>query len=369
MQKSGVTAEFVYNADGLRVQKTVNGVATKYTLHGKNVVHMTSGTDELHFFYDAQNRPAVVVYNGTAYAYVKSLQGDIVAILDENGNAIVSYGYDAWGAPIGKSGTFAETLGTLNPFRYRGYVYDEETGLYYLRNRYYLPSFCRMLNSDLLFESNLYTYCKNSPIRRVDASGCKDYATIGPGEDLFDLVHNQEFILGYVSDYLAEQQRIINANIRYNWKGQSDKAGYSCATFISKPLQKISQNKTNKGKFIRSYTGIGSMLKNSGNHLLFIARLSDYSLDEIPVGASFLRTAGYNGAEHGHGATFAARLSNGMLTINHAAGTEEGILSEDITYEELCRRFEYIAWPAGLGTLEENPTLWRVRDEPDDFYE
>lgn len=58
----------------------------------------------------------------------------------------------------------------------------------------------------------------------------------------------------------------------------------------------------------------------------------------------FLRTAGYNGAEHGHGATFAARLSNGMLTINHAAGTEEGILSEDITYEELCRRFEYIAW-------------------------
>ena len=60
---------------------------------------------------------------------------------------------------------------------------------------------------------------------------------------------------------------------------------------------------------------------------------------------------------------------NGMLTINHAAGKEEGILSEDITYEELCRRFEYIAWPAGLGTQEEAPTLWRVRDEPDDFYE
>ena len=80
MQKSGVTA-VVYNADGLRVQKAVNGVATKYTLHGKNVVHMTSGEDEMHFFYDAQNRPAVVVYNGTAYAYVKSLPGDIVALL------------------------------------------------------------------------------------------------------------------------------------------------------------------------------------------------------------------------------------------------------------------------------------------------
>lgn len=55
--------------------------------------------------------------------------------------------------------------------------------------------------------------------------------------------------------------------------------------------------------------------------------------------------------------------------MEHAAGTEEGILSEDITYEELCRRFEYIAWPAGLGTQEEAPTLWRVRDELDDFYE
>ena len=68
MQKSGVTA-VVYNADGLRVQKAVNGVATKYTLHGKNVVHMTSGEDEMHFFYDAQNRPAVVVYNGVPYDY------------------------------------------------------------------------------------------------------------------------------------------------------------------------------------------------------------------------------------------------------------------------------------------------------------
>ena len=148
MQKAGVTVEFVYNADGLRVQKTVNGVATKYTLHGKNVVHMTSGTDELHFFYDAQNRPTVVVYNGVPYAYVKSLQGDIVAILDENGNTVVSYGYDAWGATLWCTGELAETLGKVQPFRYRGYVFDEETGLYYLRSRYYNPRWGRFVNAD-----------------------------------------------------------------------------------------------------------------------------------------------------------------------------------------------------------------------------
>ena len=172
MQKSGVTAEFVYNADGLRVQKTVNGVATKYTLHGKNVVHMTSGTDELHFFYDAQNRPAVVVYNGMAYAYVKSLQGDIVAILDESGNAVVSYGYDAWGAPLWCTGELAETLGKVQPFRYRGYVFDEETGLYYLRSRYYNAERCRFVNADDCFsEKNLYCYCINAPVERCDPSG------------------------------------------------------------------------------------------------------------------------------------------------------------------------------------------------------
>ena len=178
MQKSGVTAEFVYNADGLRVQKTVNGVATKYTLHGKNVVHMTSGTDELHFFYDAQNRPAVVVYNGVHYAYVKNLQGDVIAILDAAGNVVVSYAYDAWGAPIGKSGALAETLGTVQPFRYRGYVFDEETGLYYLRSRYYNPRWGRFVNADAeiaveakLWDAKLFLYCANNPVRYTDDGG------------------------------------------------------------------------------------------------------------------------------------------------------------------------------------------------------
>ena len=53
------------------------------------------------------------MYNGVPYAYVKSLQGDIVAILDENGNTVVSYGYDAWGMPLWCTGELAETLGKV----------------------------------------------------------------------------------------------------------------------------------------------------------------------------------------------------------------------------------------------------------------
>ena len=212
MQKAGVTVEFVYNADGLRVQKTVNGVATKYTLHGKNVVHMTSGTDELHFFYDAQNRPTVVVYNGVPYAYVKSLQGDIVAILDENGNTVVSYGYDAWGAPLWCTGELAETLGKVQPFRYRGYVFDEETGLYYLRSRYYNPQWGRFVNADSLIVSenaisqNLFRYCKNSPISRKDTNGARSKGSTDDDDDI-PLIDGQFYIFNVVKKTKVADER------------------------------------------------------------------------------------------------------------------------------------------------------------------
>ncbi len=167
------------------MKKTVNGVMTNYTLHGKNVVHMTQGSNALHFFYDAQNRPAVVVYNGTAYAYVKNLQGDIVGILDNAGNWVVEYTYDAWGAPTSRTGSMADTLGVINPFRYRGYVYDQETGLYYLRSRYYSATYARCVSADILIAkigekaaSNLYTYAHNVPISRADIDGADSYYII-----------------------------------------------------------------------------------------------------------------------------------------------------------------------------------------------
>ncbi len=185
MSKSGTFAKFVYNENGLRVQKiiqpsetdTTNAVVTKYTLHGKNIVHMTQGSNELHFFYDAQNKPAVVVFNGTPYSYVKNLQGDIVAILDSNGIAVVQYKYDAWGRQIScdvaAGNSNAAALSTLNPFRYRGYVYDEETGLYYLRSRYYAAYVNRFISPDTIIQGNLYCYGDNAVIRCIDSEGQK----------------------------------------------------------------------------------------------------------------------------------------------------------------------------------------------------
>lgn len=177
-------AEFVYNADGLRVQKTVNGVTTNYTLHGKNIVHMTKGNAELHFWYDAQNRPAIVEFNGTKYGYLYNLQGDVIGLIDSANTEVVKYTYDAWGKPLSVTGSLANTIGYYNPFRYRGYVYDVEMGLYYLRSRYYNPSWGRFVNADNFVKNSLFAYCLNNPIVNCDENGSSEvfqFAAMGIG--------------------------------------------------------------------------------------------------------------------------------------------------------------------------------------------
>ncbi len=183
MSKSGTTATFLYNADGLRIRKTVGSTVTNYTLHGKNIVHLTQGSNTLHFFYDAQNRPAIVNYNGTKYAYQYSLQGDVIGLIDTNGTQVVRYVYDAWGKVLSTTGSLASTLGTVQPFRYRGYVYDIETGLYYLRSRYYNPIWQRFVNADVLVKGNMFGYCSCSPIILSDPFGLLDVVVIGYSDD------------------------------------------------------------------------------------------------------------------------------------------------------------------------------------------
>lgn len=181
MQKSGEEVAFAYNADGLRVQKTATSTGTtKYIMHGRNLVHLIRGDENLHFFYDAQNKPAMAIYNGTAYAYLYNQQDDVVGMVDSEGQLVVKYQYDAWGRPISTGGALAETLGALNPFRYRGYIYDEETGLYYLRSRYYNPKLSRFINADDVEALGadgdingyqLFNYCMNDPVNRRDEAG------------------------------------------------------------------------------------------------------------------------------------------------------------------------------------------------------
>ena len=117
---------------------------------------------------------------GHRYFYLTNLQGDVTAIITVGGTTVVEYTYDAWGNILTVTGGMANTLGKANPLRYRGYVYDEETGLYYVSSRYYDPEIGRFINADdvgLLgangdFASlNLFAYCGNNPVSRADSNG------------------------------------------------------------------------------------------------------------------------------------------------------------------------------------------------------
>jgi RHS repeat-associated protein len=91
---------------------------------------------------------------------------------------VVEYTYDAWGKPLSVTGLLAASVGVKNPYRYRGYRYDEETGLYYLQSRYYNPRVGRFLNADgvilgggSLLEMNLFAYCAGNPVLLIDPTG------------------------------------------------------------------------------------------------------------------------------------------------------------------------------------------------------
>ena len=120
-------------------------------------------------------------FNGTVYTYLHNLQGNIVGIVDIARVLVVEYKYDAWGKPLSTTGTLADTLGKRNPFRYRGYVFDEETGFYFLSNRQYNSTNGRFINEDTTdvlslpyFQAgqyNLFAYCLNNPASDMDDDG------------------------------------------------------------------------------------------------------------------------------------------------------------------------------------------------------
>ena len=130
----------------------------------------------MYFRYDSNNELFGVNANGTEYVYVKNLQGDVTGIADMSGNIVVQYRYDPWGQVESVTGSLANTLGQLNPMRYRGYYLDVETGYYYLQSRYYEPEMRRFINADdillaKLTDNNLFSYCGNEPVFSIDLEG------------------------------------------------------------------------------------------------------------------------------------------------------------------------------------------------------
>nr|MDA8212791.1 RHS repeat-associated core domain-containing protein [Clostridia bacterium] len=177
----GSCVEFIYNAAGQRVEKIVKNPAGTVTADTKYQYDNASGnllreidalTNTTKDVYDSLGRLYSQEQGGSTYYYNYDGHGNVVSITDWWGSTVESYKYDPWGKLVSKTGTL------YNPITYSGYYYDEETGLYYLINRYYDPVDGRFLSRDAYQDIervpatiNPYIYALNDPVNYTDPDG------------------------------------------------------------------------------------------------------------------------------------------------------------------------------------------------------
>lgn len=180
-----VTIEYKYDSNGIRTEKKVNDKIYQYYLEGNKVIYENQNGKLIYYNYDGNGDLIGFNISGEQYYYIRNVQNDIIGILDDNFNQIVKYNYDSWGNIIsilddnGNDVTNnIEHIGNINPYRFKGYRYDNETKMYYLNSRYYNPEIGRFISFDNyggtvgdLLSHNGYIYCKNNPINMTDESG------------------------------------------------------------------------------------------------------------------------------------------------------------------------------------------------------
>ena len=177
---NGKNIRYYYDHTGTRVKKVVDGVTTEYRMAGSLIVSERTGDETIWYQYDSAARLVAMVVGGVRYNYVRNAQNDIIGLIDKTGKRVVSYKYDNWGKTISTTGTLAATIGRKNPFRYRGYYFDAESGMYYLQSRYYDVEIRRFISADNIIVTgtsveyqnvNLYEYCSDNPVNFQDPSG------------------------------------------------------------------------------------------------------------------------------------------------------------------------------------------------------
>ncbi len=203
---------------------------------------MIRGTDTLHFYYDAQGKPAIVLFNGAAYGYLYNVQGDVVALFNEDSDVTVRYRYGAWGELLNCWGPEASTVGFWQPFRYRGYLWDWETGDYYCRSRQYRPGWGRFISTDTRVKDSLYCYCSSDPINRADGDG---FDSIYANTDIY-LVNG----VGNNAYFIAEGTRVEIID-----------EGANCLT-VSGPIYSFARDGWEYGEYYMDRSEVSSDLGN-----------------------------------------------------------------------------------------------------------
>ena len=187
---------YKYDTNGLRTEKTVNGVKHEYYyVDGQLRFEKNGDSYEIYYNYDAEGRPVRAykkdLVTGTNYSYylITNTRGDVIETRNGSGEVNAKFTYDAWGKIISVTDGSGNELSSDSfayqiSLKYRGYVYDSETGLYYLQSRYYDPETGRFLNTDSVdyigysgeqLSYNAFAYCENEPVNKIDSLGLWAY--------------------------------------------------------------------------------------------------------------------------------------------------------------------------------------------------
>lgn len=172
----------------------MNGKVTNYFYDGDslNVLYETDGDNEVTkaYTYGESGQLLSFTQNGNKYFYHYNAHGDVIAMTNSAGKIVAEYEYDTWGVPT-KVKEDEEVKG--NPYRYAGYRFDEETGLYYLIARYYEPRNGVFLSLDPdpgsdgdALDQNGYTYGNNNPVMNVDPDGHWVWFVVNAGFAVYD---------------------------------------------------------------------------------------------------------------------------------------------------------------------------------------
>ncbi len=170
------TISYAYDPIGRRSSKTVNGQTTNHYWDGSDIVRETGANNTI--YYRGINIIAQKSGNNINY-YLRDAHGDTIGLTDGTSGVIKDYKHDAFGNLAFEYGTSPET-----PFRYNGQYHDDETGLIYLRNRYYDSSTGRFTQEDPAMDGlNWYVYCNNDPVNFVDPTGLAPFDLFSTPDD------------------------------------------------------------------------------------------------------------------------------------------------------------------------------------------
>ena len=168
---NGTYSAYRYDASGRRISRRLpDGTLIYYAYVGANLAQEldSSGAVIASYTYDGLDQPISMWRNGQTYYYLLDHLGSVLGLTDADGNVVATYRYDPWGNVISSTGTLT------NPLRFTAREYDQESGLYFYRARYYDPQVGRFISRDpigLMGGLNLYAYARNNPVMRVDPRG------------------------------------------------------------------------------------------------------------------------------------------------------------------------------------------------------